>query len=306
MSVHRMILMTLCLALSVLGASSSRAEEGGEEADDPRLVEARERIAAARELGRAQDYESALVEFQRAWDLLEGYPLRHFVDYNIAICYERLFRYDQALERYRRYLEVAGPDAEDRGEVLARIEQFEQRLATIHLEVNVESYEVWVDGMHIGDDLSRLLVPGGVHEIEIRASGHVPAQREVNAPARSEERISLDLERLARAHRAWFWASTGLSLASLVAGIAVGVVAMREHERFTEMLDDQYDRWAVTEEDNERVSDLALTADLLYGAAGLFAVTSIVLAFLTDWGGRSTLTPSASASGAGLTIGGTF
>jgi hypothetical protein len=61
-----------------------------------------------------------------------------------------------------------------------------------------------------------------------------------------------------------------------------------------------------------RIDASALTGDVLYGTAALFAVTSITLAFFTRWEGASATGPEVSAllvpqpGGAALVVGGSF
>ena len=62
------------------------------------------------------------------------------------------------------------------------------------------------------------------------------------------------------------------------------------------------------------ISDLALGADVSFGIAGLFALTSLVLVFVTDWGGRPVepaetafrLVPGVGPDGASLSVTGSF
>lgn len=50
-------------------------------------------------------------------------------------------------------------------------------------------------------------------------------------------------------------------------------------------------------ERRQTISDLALAGDVSFPVAGLFAVTSVVLAFLTDWGRgtQAAIAPAATA-----------
>lgn len=66
----------------------------------------------------AERYEEALTEFTRAYEL--GGPA--VLAYNMAVASDRLDRHDDALQSYRRYLDLV-PDAANRAEVEARIEE---------------------------------------------------------------------------------------------------------------------------------------------------------------------------------------
>ncbi len=60
------------------------------------------------------------------------------------------------------------------------------------------------------------------------------------------------------------------------------------------------------------IRDQALLADIFFGVSGLFAVTSVVLAFLTDFGDSEeesaglSWSPMLSLNGGGLRLGGQF
>ncbi len=302
--INSLFILSITACLVMVGHTAwaqETTESDGQGPEESQVDEAREHISRAESLYASRDWEGALVEFQRAYELLEGHDAQHLFLYNIGRCYEHLFRYGQAMSFYRRYLDRAGPDAEDRAEVEAKVELLEGLLATLHLEVDLEQYEVWVDERNIGASLSEIMVPGGSHVVEIRAEGHVPARQEVRVPARDERTLTFTLERLAEEYRGinqgYFWAFTALTVVAAITGIALGVVAMNEHDRVSTQARDEVRRWDLTQDDVDHITHLALGADLLYGTAGLFAVTAVVLAFLTDWGGRREEAPRQAPEG---------
>ncbi|MCZ7685277.1 MAG: tetratricopeptide repeat protein [Sandaracinaceae bacterium] len=81
------------------------------------MVEAREHLNRGTQLLQQENYDAALAEFQRAYDLVGDHPARHLILYNIALAHERMFRYDLALEYYNRFLAEAPADAPQRAEV---------------------------------------------------------------------------------------------------------------------------------------------------------------------------------------------
>lgn len=315
-------LLIAALAAGAAVMVPTRWASAQQSADDPRMAETRERITRGETLYEAGDFDGALVEFQRAYELLEGNPLQYLATYNIGRCYERMFRYDQAMQFYRLYLQQAGPDAEDRAEVEAKIELLEGLLATLHIQVNMGGYEVWVDERSLGQDLTEVMVPGGSHVVEIRAPGYVDARQQVNAPARSEQTLTFELEALAEEfeglNQAYFWVSAGLAVATVAVGAVFGGLAIGESNDVQDRADDPIEGWLVTQGDLDHISDLALTADLLYGGAALFAVAAVVLAFFTNWGGdedeteatpaaaRLHLSPMVAGNTGGLLLGGRF
>src|SRR5262245_43484259 len=71
-------------------------------------------IERGQELFDTENYAGALSEFEAAYHLLEGDSKRAAMLSNIALCHERMFRYDLALTYYEKYLHEAGPEARGR------------------------------------------------------------------------------------------------------------------------------------------------------------------------------------------------
>lgn len=84
---------------------------------------ARSHYQRGKELYRAGDYPAAIEAFSAA-DREVSSPVN---EYNIALCYDRLGDSEEALRRYRSYLE-AMPNAGNRGEVEAAIARLEAAL----------------------------------------------------------------------------------------------------------------------------------------------------------------------------------
>jgi hypothetical protein len=262
--------------------------------DPPEVVEARQHIASGEAFLTAENFDAALVEFQRAYDLLEGNPIRFIVLFNIGQCHERMFRYDLALDFYRRYLDEGGENAEDRVTVEATMRALDGLLATLVITSNVPTAEVWVDARQVATlspERREVRIPGGVHTVELRMRGYVPEQQQVQVAARSRTEIAFTLEQLSEEYRgidAWlFWSSGGVAVACALGGAIVGILALTESQSLQAKRDDltNPERFLITEADNERVQTLALTADVLFGGAVLFGATAVTLAFLTNWEG---------------------
>jgi tetratricopeptide (TPR) repeat protein len=277
--------------------------------------EARELTARARERFEAGDYSAALLEFTRAQELLASDPRAAGLLNNIAVCQERLFRYDLALVYYERYLHEANPTPEDRAEVEAVIRGLRDLLGKLHLTSNVRA-EVWVDGRLLGHAPGDIQVPSGVRAVELRASGHQATRRSLQVAARTLTSAHFELEPLPSYHgidRRYFWSGVGLTGVALVTGGALGLTALSQyhdaqHKRREHLLK--------AEDDQHTMQRLALGADIAFGAAVVFGVSTVVLGFLTDFRGAEadraqrlaslTLQPQLSASSAGLGVTGAF
>lgn len=307
--------------IAVLTAVSASAQAPA--ADDPRMVEARRRFDEAERIYERGDYAGALAEFQRIYQLLEGHPRRFFVLYNVGRCQEQLFQYADALDSYQRYLSEGGgaPDADAELAQSARqkIHDLNERLARLTVETNVDRAEVWVDGRQITTAPGLVIVTGGQHTIELRARGYAPGRQQVEIAARTEQTISIPLDRLGSGGISPAFFISGAALTVIAAGIGVGfgAAALSDHDRIQswESSGDPRLRYQVTQEQIDAVAQNALLADVFFGAAALFGVASIVLLFVTDWGGSEQaspasatlrITPYAGATSAGLVAEGSF
>lgn len=288
--------------------------------DPPNVVEAREHLNRGTALLDQENYDAALVEFQRAYDLVGEHPARPLILFNIARAYERLFQYDLALQYYNRFLQEAAPDAPQRGEVQGIIRALEGFLATLQITSNVAA-EVWVDDHHAGNAPGSVRVPGGRHVIELRAEGYSDSRREITIAARETQSLSFTLSELAGEYRGissiFFWGATALAVVAALAGGGVGVAAIvRRGDVSTQLMDPvQMLDGGALEAAKREIAGYQLTADVLFGTAGVFAVTAVVLAFLTDWGGAPeessssaslSVTPIVGPSWNGLMVGGSF
>jgi hypothetical protein len=273
---------------------------------DPQvLAEARERFARGLTLAHNGDCSAAIAEFDASLRLVE----RPSTLYNLAHCEEDLHRYDLAVQQYERYLTIASADAEDRPTVEATLANLRALLGTIHVSVNAESAEVWLGDRVVGHAPGDVLVPGGRHAIEVRATGYLPTRREVEVAAhetvqvditleQAEQHITQQIEQHIEQHEhitqqieethvhverpplpsAVFWTGLGLTAATGIMGMAAGINALITHDHLATM-DARLPR------DTSGVRDSALVADIGFIACGVFAVSTFIVAFLTDWEG---------------------
>ena len=217
-----------------------------------------------------------------------GHPARPYVLYNVGRCEEKLYRYNEAVASYKQYLREAGQDASDRSTVEAKVELLEGLLGTLNLTVSatkgasLAGYEVWVDGRLIAENEKTLLIPGGSHQVEIRSEGFENKVQEVQLPSRSEKSLTFELTPLAAEYRGispvYFWTAGGVALASAVTGGVFGVMTVTKSSAVKNK-----DPAAITQDDKDKLDSLALTADIFFVSAGVFAVSATVLGFLTDW-----------------------
>jgi hypothetical protein len=155
----------------------------------------------------------------------------------------------------------------------------------VEISANV-GVEVWVDDRMMGEGPGKVLVPGGRHIIELRASGFEPQKVEIHITARETQSHTFVLKEITEFEGlspAYFWTGAGLTVAALGTGIYVGLKALEKDAEGTDRRDEN--PYLNSESDEDEVKDLALTADILYGVAGVLAVGTTLLFFFTDWEG---------------------
>jgi tetratricopeptide (TPR) repeat protein len=269
----------LCLGACLWGlTNAARAEDA-----DP----AREALLRARERFDERDYRGAALEYERALKAITPGPRRNDVLNNLALCFERAFAYDAAVEAYERYLREASPAEEERRELENVVRTLRDRLGGLRITSNVRA-EVWVDETMRGTTPLDLALTGGEHVIELRAQGHRQERRGVRVVPRAQESVNLTLRQEARytgPKAAYFWTSAGLSLAGVGIGSGLGLRALalnRQGERAP---------YFVTQDDRQHIRRLTAAADIAFGGAALFGASAFALFFLTDFhrdaGGRA-------------------
>lgn len=291
------------LVLLILLASSAASAQPQVD----RVAEARERVARGETLLERGDYDAALAELERAYEVLGDHPNRPLILYNIGRAHERMRRYDLALEYFQRYLDEAGPDAEDRGAVEATLRTLRSFLAELVVDTNVPA-EIWVDGRHLGDAPGRIWVPAGRHTIEARAAGHADARDELQLAPQTEARLALHLEPLAESYRGvrpvFFRVFVATAAAFAVVGAAMGARALRLRSTYRDQLADPVDALRVGPDAEDEIQRFAVLADAFIAAAGATGATALVLAFMTDWSERIEI--QTSRHGVGLAVRGAF
>lgn len=280
-------------------------------------AEARERLHVAQDLFERGNFDGALAEFQRLYDLLQGSPQQARVLYNVAQCQEQLGRYDEALVGYRRYLDAMGDGAPNRDEVQGLLRALEGFLAVIHVESSVPGAEVWIDERRVGTAPGDVRVPGGRHVVQLRAPGHLPSQQEVQLAGRATRTLRFALERIPPPQRgltpAYFWVATGATALTAAVGAGFGVAALVADRDAEARLADPARMFTVTEATRSETRTRANVADALYGTALAFGVGAAVLFAFTDFRRASGSAPPRTAlhvapwsdgRGAGLVLGG--
>lgn len=308
---RRILMLSLCLVS--LGPAVAAAQ------DDPRWAEARARFEEADQVYDSGDFEGALAEYSLVYDMLEGHERQFYLLFNMGRSQERLFRYDEAVRNYERFLEEGRAWSRRTGEALSHeaeavrmLRELSARLATLRVTVNVDAAEVWVDDRLVGQAPGDLTVTEGTHVVELRARGRSPSRQQITIAARTTQPMSFTLDASFGGLSPAFFI-TGAALTAIAAGIGIGfgATALSEQSAIDAQLasDDPAERFRVTQARLDANAGTALIADVMYATAGVLGIATVVFLFVTDWGGSSADTafaPWLDRDGAGVTARGRF
>jgi tetratricopeptide (TPR) repeat protein len=289
--------------------------------DAPNVCEAREHLNLGSSMLEQQNYDGALAEFERAYDIVGAHPFRYLILFNIARAHELRFRYDLALQYYQRYLDEGPPDAEHRAEVQATMRTLEGMLATVHIDSNVGA-EVWIDDRHVGDAPGDVRTTSGRHVVVLRARGYQDSMQELQIAARETRNMTFELVEGGNYRglsSVYFISMSSLAVVTALVGGGFGIAALMRYNDANGIAMDEDDPrhfdGGMLQAAQDEINTYALVADVLYGTAGALAITAIVLAFMTDFGGgeasaeaeaSASVVPVVGPSFAGLALEGGF
>ncbi|RYZ04654.1 MAG: PEGA domain-containing protein [Myxococcales bacterium] len=192
-------------ALVVLVCSLSPALAHAEEAapapaaaanapDAAAKQEAARRFGSAIKLYEDGDYQLALAEFERVYELVPDYR----VLYNIGQVSMQLGRYARALRTLREYMGRGGDavPSDRRSAVRADIEVLETRTATLTLDIQPAGTEVWIDGVLIGQAplAQAVVVDVGERTVQARRRGFVGRTQAITLAGSDQRQLVLALE----------------------------------------------------------------------------------------------------------------
>jgi tetratricopeptide (TPR) repeat protein len=161
------------------------------------VEEARRRFDRGLSLYTEGDFTLALIEFERAYELVSNYR----VLYNIGQVSIQLRQYARARQALEQYLsEGEGEiDANRLEEVRADLEMLKPRTAKLTVTVNVASARVFLDGKLLGMSPlpEAILVDAGGHVLEIERAGYLSTRKPVTLAGGDDLKIAVSLEEVA-------------------------------------------------------------------------------------------------------------
>jgi tetratricopeptide (TPR) repeat protein len=152
------------------------------------------RVDAGRKAYSRGDYEAAIEEFKAAFDIKpSGGPL-----YNIAKSYEKMARYEEAIDYFQQYLDL-DPNTSDRTDVEELIKRLKKSLREKFQELSVSSdptgADIYLDDRNTGlqgQTNYRFKVTPGPHTMYLDLNGYEPVKKDFIMP--DDKPLALDFK----------------------------------------------------------------------------------------------------------------
>lgn len=264
------------------------------DADSEVIDEARRRFDRGVQLYNDEDFALALIEFERAYDLVSNYR----VLYNIGQVSIQLRKYARARTALERYLATGRDeiDAERLNEVNADVEMLKARTARLMVRVNEPEAQIFLDGELLG--LSPLaepvLVDAGTHVLAVKRSGFSSREKSIQLAGGDDISIDVPLEaqrlertvekqtivvqnRSADNDATWKWVGWGTAGVLAAGAVATGVFGLTAVSE----LEDLRNTSGVSHEElgsaQSRARRMFIASDILAGTALIAAGVSLYL-----------------------------
>lgn len=303
------LLCSLLVALPAQAQTPAAPAPAAPAGDVSDVEQARLHFTQGTKLYKDGDFDAALVQFERAYDVKPNYK----VLYNIGQAYFQLRQYVEARDAMDRYVREGGNqiDAERLAQVNKDIADLQRRIARVRISVNVEGASVLVDGKKQG--VTPLPGPIDVSEgqrtVSIEAPNRGVLQRLVRVAGGDDQTLTLNFDESPAAAAATgsqppqpkagglgagFW-TTAIGAVVLGAGAGVtGVLALKAQSDNKDQQSAVPGNAQELDDTSSRAKTFALTTDILGGAAIVCAGVATVI-WIT--------TPSSGSAQVGLNVG---
>ena len=276
-------------------AASTAPASGTAAAAKPDLNEAKKRYAAGEKKFKAADYAGALDDFQAA-DAIK--PTPQSARY-IGLTQDKLGKYAEAVTAYDRFLaDVPKTMTKEGDETKAREAEIKAMPGKVHVDATPQNAQVAVAGKPAVPAPADLELAPGKYQFHVSADGYSAADRDVEVTFASTQQLKVDLEPAPAPpppvpvavvappqaappppapvpqepkSKLPAYITGGLAIVAAGVGTVFGVMAISDKSDFDK------NPTSSTADDGE---NHALIADMAFGVAITFGVTSAVL-FLT-------------------------
>jgi hypothetical protein len=303
------------LAASVLAASPALAQGAtpaagaqpapSKDASADPVERARVHYERGLQLFNEENYDAALFEFDRAYELAPSYKIL----YNMGRIQRQQHNYAAAIRSYSRYLREggAGVPADRKTEVEREIAVLKPRVANVTVKVNVDGADVYADDIPVCTATiesacvgksplqAPIIVNGGRHKITATKPGYAPATSLVSVVGSDAIDVKLDLvsyaQPIAKPTNPWkvpMWIGWGVTAAGLITSGVTGYLA-------TNARDDQeaaVGRLGASREELDQAKDKTrtlgnVTDGFLIGSAVAAGVSTYLTIRAVSWKGEA-------------------
>lgn len=261
--------------------------------DDANVAEARRRFDRGLRLYNDGDFTLALIEFERAYELVANYR----VLYNIGQVSIQLRRYAKAREALEQYLAQSGAeiDATRLAEVQADIDMLKPRTAKLLVTSDAPKAKVLLDGELLGTlPLSgAVLVDAGNHLVKVDAPGYQSSERsvvlaggdditvavalEVIRPARTVEKQTIVVHDVANTDNTWKWVGWGTTGVLAAGAITTGIFGLNSASKLEDLVNTAGVSHEELSSEQSRAKRMFLASDILAASAVAAAAVSLYL-----------------------------
>jgi tetratricopeptide (TPR) repeat protein len=258
-------------------------------------TEASEHFQRGVEFSKDGDFEAALVEFKRAYELSPNYR----VLFNLGQTSRELRDYAGALKSFEEYLRQGGNDAPKRDKVEQWISELKGKVASINVKVTPAGAEVLVDDVSVGQAPLKgpVVVNAGKRKVSATLSGYTPLQKYVDLAGTDTKSVEIELAPVGapqggkdkgsgggdtgsvpprKSSPAPWIALAGTGAAAVLTGV-FGGLALSSKSDLQKALDTFPGNAKDIEAKRSKTRTFAATADVMGGITGAGAVVTIVL-----------------------------
>ena len=263
----------------------------------PEVVqEARRRFDRGIRLYSDGDFTLALIEFERAYELVANYR----VLYNIGQVSIQLRRYAKAREALEQYLAEGGAEVEGARleEVQADIDMLKPRTAKLLVTTNASKATASLDGNTLGTIplQGSVLVDAGNHVVRVEASGYASSEKSVVLAGGDEVTVAVSLEVLRQGRtvekqtivvhdgtndNTWKWVGWGATGVLAAGAITTGIMGLSSASKLEDLINTAGVSHEELSSEKSRARRMFVASDIL--AAGAVAAAGVSL-YLTVGG----------------------
>ena len=287
---HYRTLVAMGIVLGAM-AAPAYAQTGAQPGSPAAQEEAMQRFQRAVELYEEQDYAASLIEFKKAYELAPSYKLL----YKIGQVSYKLRDYAGALKSFEQYLLEGGDEITPgrRSEVQEELNLLKAQTGRLDITSNVFGAEVSIDDVPVGTTPldTPVLVSVGKRKITVMAEGRQSVSQVVTVAGQEVRKLNFDLPELTGETKTiyqketpskmttWSWVGIGAAGALGIGASITGIMASNASDELSDMSYVGNQPTAEIEDQQSKVDNLALTTDILAGAAIVTLGTTLIWTF---------------------------